>query len=110
MVNRPKKHADGLYHISGGKYKQVRGTRAQVMHGNAYKTNGGLTKKKLKYNKSGKIVSRRKSARGPKLLAQLRNAGYRIPKKGDGFGVQRMGDKKTRKRKRKRKRRRSRRR
>ena len=33
------------------------GTRAKVIHGNAQKTSGGLTKKDLKYNKRGKIVS-----------------------------------------------------
>ena len=27
------------------------GSRAQVMHGNAHKTSGGLTKSQLKYNK-----------------------------------------------------------
>jgi hypothetical protein len=37
------------------------GSRAQVMHGNAHKTSGGLTKKQLKYNKQGKIVSRKAS-------------------------------------------------
>ena len=37
------------------------GSRAQVMHGNAKKTSGGLTKKDLKYNKYGKIVSAKKS-------------------------------------------------
>ena len=38
------------------------GSRAQVMHGNAQKTAGGLSKGDLKYNKSGRIVSRKKSA------------------------------------------------
>jgi hypothetical protein len=38
------------------------GSRAQVMHGTAEKTKGGLTKKSLKYNKAGRIVSRKKSA------------------------------------------------
>ena len=42
------------------------GTRAQVMHGTAEKTKGGLTKTGLKYNKYGRIVSRRKSVRGVK--------------------------------------------
>jgi hypothetical protein len=37
------------------------GSRAQVMHGTAMKTPGGLTKKDLKYNKNGRIVSRKKS-------------------------------------------------
>jgi hypothetical protein len=42
------------------------GTRAQVMHGTAEKTKGGLTKKNLKYNKYGRIVSKKKSAKGVK--------------------------------------------
>ena len=33
------------------------GSRAKVMHGNALRTTGGLTKENLKYNKNGKIVS-----------------------------------------------------
>jgi hypothetical protein len=37
------------------------GSRAEVMHGTAHHTNGGLTKKQLKYNKSGRIVSVKKS-------------------------------------------------
>ncbi len=37
------------------------GSRAQVMHGSAHHTSGGLTKKQLKYNKGGRIVSVRKS-------------------------------------------------
>lgn len=37
------------------------GSRAQVMHGTAKKTSGGLLKKDLMYNKSGAIVSKRKS-------------------------------------------------
>ena len=41
---------------------RVKGTRAQVMHGNAKQTGGGLKKKDLKYNKHGKIVSKKLSA------------------------------------------------
>ena len=37
------------------------GTRLQVMRGTAKKTNGGLRKKDLMYNKRGKIVSKKKS-------------------------------------------------
>ena len=50
---------DGL--VTGGARRAV-GSRAQVMHGTAHHTKGGLTKKNLKYNKYGKIVSARKSA------------------------------------------------
>ena len=44
------------------------GSRAQVMHGNAKKTSGGLTKKQLKYNKQGKIVSKKASALAKKKI------------------------------------------
>ena len=46
---------------TGGSHMPRVGTRAQVMHGNAHHTSGGLTKKDLKYNKAGRIVSVRKS-------------------------------------------------
>lgn len=42
-------------------HTQTIGSRAQVMHGTAKKTAGGLTKKDLKYNKRGEIVSVKKS-------------------------------------------------
>ena len=42
------------------------GSRAQVMHGNAKMTGGGLRKKDLKYNKQGKIVSKKMSQRAKK--------------------------------------------
>ena len=47
--------------MEGGATRRV-GSRAQVMHGTAQKTAGGLTKADLKYNKYGRIVSRKKSA------------------------------------------------
>jgi hypothetical protein len=56
------------------------GSRAQVMHGNAKKTSGGLTKSQLKYNKQGRIVSRKASALAKKNN-RLVNAGY-ITRKG----------------------------
>lgn len=37
------------------------GSRAQVYHGNAERTPGGLTKKDLKMDKKGEIVSKSKS-------------------------------------------------
>jgi hypothetical protein len=46
------------------------GSRAQVMHGSAKKTSGGLLKKDLAYNKSGSIVSKKKS-----LLAKKSESG-----------------------------------
>ena len=79
MVKRVHKSSDGLYHVNGGKFKGLVGSRAQVMHGTVYKTRGGLTKKKLKFNKHGKIVSRAKSSSNP--LKRLTDAGYRTKKK-----------------------------
>ena len=64
------------------------GSRAQVMHGTAKMTSGGLKKKDLKYNKRGKIVSR-KASRTAKKANKLVKAGY-ITKKGV-FGVVRKG-------------------
>ena len=60
------------------------GSRAKVMHGNAKKTSGGLTKDKLKYNKQGKIVSKLASKRA-KESNNLVRAGW-VTKKGV-FGV-----------------------
>ena len=60
------------------------GSRAQVMHGTADHTSGGLTKKDLKMNKWGRIVSRKKSTMAKKTR-RLEKAGYKA-KKG-AFGV-----------------------
>ena len=43
------------------KYKYIIGTRYEVMKGIVKMTGGGLSKKQLKYNKRGKIVSRKAS-------------------------------------------------
>lgn len=61
---------------------QTIGTRAQVWHGNAKKTSGGLTKSHLMMNKHGRIVSRRKHASGKKTIKHLRSLGY-VAKKGE---------------------------
>ena len=49
---------------------QIIGSRAQVMHGNAKMTGGGLKKKDLKYNKHGKIVSKKLSAKAKKYYSK----------------------------------------
>jgi hypothetical protein len=46
------------------------GSRAQVMHGNAKMTGGGLKKKDLKYNKHGKIVSKKMSVIAKKYYSK----------------------------------------
>jgi hypothetical protein len=60
---------------------QTTGTRAQVWHGSAKKTSGGLTKDKLMMNKHGRIVSKKKHASGKKTIKHLRKLGY-VAKKG----------------------------
>ena len=55
------------------------GTRAQVMHGNAKQTGGGLKMKDLKYNKHGKIVSKKVSSRAKKEK-RLQKAGFKTQK------------------------------
>ena len=56
------------------------GSRAEVWHGTALRTNGGLRKNDLLKNKHGEIVSRIKS-KNKNNLKYLRKYGY-IPKKG----------------------------
>jgi len=65
------------------------GTRAQVWHGTAKSTTGGLHKGDLMKNKHGRIVSKKKHAAGKKALKYLHNAGY-IAKKGS-FGTKKSG-------------------
>ena len=61
--------------------EQTFGSKAQVWHGTAKKTTGGLTKNNLMKNKHGRIVSRRKHASGKKTIKHLRKLGY-VAKKG----------------------------
>lgn len=89
------KGSDGKYHIKGQKFDMLIGSRAQVFHGTAYKTSGGLTKAGLKKNKHGNIVSRAKSAKGAQMLKRLTNKGY-FTRKGK-FGYVKKASKKTRK-------------
>lgn len=54
------KKSNGNYLIHGKSYKILTGSRAQVHHGTAYKTSGGLTKSDLFENKHGRFVSKKK--------------------------------------------------
>lgn len=56
------------------------GSKAQVYHGTAKHTSGGLTKSDLVRNKHGRIVSRRKQAAGRKALKYLTRKGYKARK------------------------------
>jgi hypothetical protein len=64
---------------TGSGHKPAVGSRAQVMHGTAHHTSGGLTKGDLKYNKYGRIVSRKKSMKAKKEK-RLEKAGYKTRK------------------------------
>jgi hypothetical protein len=46
--------------MSKGEFKKTIGTRAEVYHGTARRTSGGLTKGELMMNKHGRIVSKKK--------------------------------------------------
>lgn len=69
------------------------GSRVQVMHGTAHHTSGGLTRKDLKMNKWGRIVSKAKSEKAKKDK-RLEKAGYKTQK--GKFGAVKT-QKKTRK-------------
>ena len=56
------------------------GTKAQVFHGTAKHTSGGLTRKDLMKTKKGRIVSKRKHAAGKVALRRLKAAGYSAKK------------------------------
>ena len=79
-------------------FEQTTGTRAQVWHGTAKKTSGGLTKSALMMNKHGRIVSRKKhnTAKKEKRLVK---AGF-LTKKGQ-FGFIKKGTRRRRHRSRK---------
>lgn len=69
-----KKAEGGGYLIKGTHYDNCRGSRAEVGHGTAYRTSGGLTKTELKQNKHGRWVS--------KALSKLAKTGKRLEKAG----------------------------
>ena len=87
----------GGYMIKGTHYDKCVGSRAEVGHGTAYKTSGGLVKSNLKQNKFGRWVSRALSTRA-KLEKRLEKAGY-FTKKGK-FGYVRKEPHSTKKTKR----------
>lgn len=58
-------------------FEHTVGSKAQVFHGTAKHTSGGLEKKDLVKNKHGRIVSRKKLAAGKKALKYLTRKGYK---------------------------------
>ena len=94
MKKHMKSH-DGLYHINGKTYEVLRGSRAQVWHGTAYSTEGGLKKDNLVFNKHGRVVSKKKHTLAKKEK-RLQKHGY-FTKKGK-FGFVKRDPTKTKKR------------
>ena len=83
-ANSVTKVITGMNPMQGGTRKMSKtpavGSKAQVWHGSAKHTSGGLTRKDLMKHK-GRIVSRKKHALGKKAFKNLVKAGYK-PKKG----------------------------
>jgi hypothetical protein len=95
-VRNPK---TGKYTIKGKTYKELFGSREQVVNGTAYKTSGELTEEDLVMNKWGRIVSAKKH-KTAKKEKRLEKYGY-FSKKGK-FGYVKKGSRKknvTRKKK-----------
>ena len=91
-MKRPVRAEDGTYTIKGEIYKELFGSREQVMNGTAYKTEGLLTKEDLMYNSRGRIVSKKKY-KTAKQEMRLEKYGYGA-KKGK-FGYVKIGKKNT---------------
>lgn len=93
-MTRYNKDGAGNYMVGGKKYQMLEGSRAQVWHGTALKTSGGLMKHHLHMNKHGRVVSKKKfeTARKEKRLVK---AGFGTVKGKFGF-VKLHGSKKMR--------------
>ena len=72
------------------------GSKAEVYHGTADHTSGGLKKHHLVKNKHGRIVSRKQQSAGKKAIKRLFKMGYK-PKKGT-FKAFKKGMRSTRRR------------
>jgi hypothetical protein len=92
-MTRFTKSAHGKYIVSGKSYDMLIGTRAQVWHGTAFKTSGGLTKSHIMQNKNGRIVSKSKHA-SAKRERRLIRAGYGTQK--GKFGAVKLHGKSSR--------------
>jgi len=85
MANLTRKNGGGNNNNNngnqnGGKVATV-GSKAQVFHGTAKHTSGGLKKSDLMKTKAGRVVSKKKHAAGKKAITRLRKMGY-VAKKG----------------------------
>jgi hypothetical protein len=102
-MKRPDRAPDGFYYIKslgdvktgrGKKFKELFGSREQVINGTAYKTPGGLTVDNLIINKHGRIVSKKKFYTAKKER-RLEKYGY-FAKKGK-FGYIKKGTRRNNK-------------
>ena len=71
-------------HSKSSKHEMTVGSRAQVWHGTALKTSGGLTKRELFQNKDGRIVSKKKHHTAKKENRLVKH-GYGTKKGHFGF-------------------------
>ena len=91
-MKRPHRNDDGTYHIHGNKYNELFGSRHKVWNKTAYKTTGNLTRKQLRMNKWGRIVSNKKYFTA-KREKRLERYGF-YAKKGKFGYVKKMNTKK----------------
>ena len=84
-MKKNHKAADGKYHIDGELFKKLVGTRAEVMHGTAYKTTGGLLKKDLAYDKTKTRIVSAKKQKTAKAEKRLEKHGYFAEKGKFGY-------------------------
>ena len=78
------KTESGKYKVAGKIFELWIGTRAQVWHGTAYKTSGGLCKADLMQNHAGRIVSKAKHATAKREMRLVKH-GYGTQKGKFGF-------------------------
>ena len=83
-MTRFTRSGNGKYVVQSKSYDMLIGTRAQVWHGTAFKTSGGLTKTHLLQNKNGRIVSRSKHSQAKKDN-RLVKSGYGTKKGTFGY-------------------------
>ena len=84
IMKRPvRSEEDGLYHIKGKSYKELRGSRSQVWNGTAFKTEGGLLRKDLTKS-HGRIVSLKKHKTAKKEM-RLEKYGFFAEKGKFGY-------------------------
>ncbi len=83
-MKRPTRNQLGYYVIDGKQYKELFGSREQVMNGTSYKTEGSLRRHQLMMNKWGRIVSAKKH-KTAKKEKRLEKYGYFAQKGKFGY-------------------------